>query len=87
MAWTVIAQIAAAAVVGAGLCGIVAAISPRTFAAIAALARRRVESQRWLAWLDREVDIDRYILKHSRLFGLSTLALILFSVWLLVGAA
>jgi len=82
--WNVIVPVSAAAVVGSVLCGLIAVISPRTFGAIARAASRRVDTQRWLAWLDKEIDIDRYVLKHARLFGFVTLACILLAVWLVV---
>ncbi len=81
---TVVASIAAAAIVGTVLCGVVAVLSPRTFEAIARYARRGVDTKRCLAWLDKEVDVDEFVLRHARLFGLVTVAAILCVVWLVL---
>jgi len=83
-AYTFVTPTVAAALMGAGLCGLVAAVSPRTFSAIAAFGRRRVDTNRWLAWLDKEVDVDEYFLRHTRLFGLVTVAATLGATWLLI---
>lgn len=80
----IVVPIAAAAVVGTGLCGVVAILSPRTFEAIARFSRRRIDTKRCLAWLDKEVDVDSYVLRHARLFGLVTIAAILCVVWLFI---
>jgi hypothetical protein len=81
---TIVIPLAAAAVVGTVLCGVVAVLSPRTFEAMARFARRGFEVSRCLAWLDKEVDVDKYVLRHARLFGLVTIAAILCVAWLLL---
>jgi len=81
---SLIVPLVATAAVGAGLCGIVAILSPRTFRSIATFARRGIDTSRWLAWLDKSVDVDKFILRHARIFGLVTLAGILFAVWLIL---
>lgn len=80
----IIIPIAAAAVFGAGFCGIVAIVSPRTFETMATFACRKFDTKRCLAWLDREVNIDKYVFQHARLFGLLTIAAILLLAWVLI---
>ena len=59
--------------------GVVAVISPRFFAKLATKSGRWVDSARYLAALDKKIDLDRLVLPHSRLFG----ALVLISVSIL----
>lgn len=74
----------AAALVGTGLCGLLAVVSPTTFAAISVSARRQIDSNRWLAWLDKEVHVDDFFLRHARVFGLIALAATLTVTWVLI---
>jgi hypothetical protein len=82
--FTFVTPTVAAALVGVGLCGVVAVVSPRTFSAMSKFARRRIETNRWFAWLDKEVDVDEYFLRHTRLFGLLMIAATLCVMWLLI---
>jgi len=83
-AFTFVTPAIAAALVGTGLCGLIAVVSPKTFSVISAFGRRRIETNRWLAWLDKEVYVDEYFLRHARLFGLVTIVATLGVTWLLV---
>lgn len=82
MGLMIVVPIAAAAVVGTLLCGVVAILSPRTFGAMARFAGRRVDTKKCLAWLDKEVDVDKFVLRHARLFGLVTISVALCVAWL-----
>jgi hypothetical protein len=79
----VVTPIVAAALAGTGSCGLVAVVSPKTFSGIAAFASRRIETSQWFEWFDKEFDIDEYILRHTRLFGLFTIATVLCATWAL----
>ncbi len=80
----IVIPMAAAAVFGAGFCAIVAILSPRTFETMATFAGRKFDTKRCLAWLDREVNIDKYVVRHARLFGLLTIAAILLLAWVII---
>src|ERR1043165_4374847 len=54
--------------------GLVALISPRCFAVIAATSGRWVDTDKVLAKLDRPIDIDRYFLPRSRMLGAAVIA-------------
>ncbi len=62
-----------------GLLGLLAIVHPRWFAALSSQGSQWVDSSRMLAFLDRRFDVDRLLLRHTRLFG----SLILGSVTLL----
>ncbi len=53
-----------------GTLGLVAFISPRRFARIAVWSSGWVDSGKWLKCLDRRFDIDRYVLRYSRILGI-----------------
>lgn len=52
-----------------GALGLLAVVSPQHFRAAATRSARWVDSQRYLALLDKPHDIDRLVLAHSRFFG------------------
>lgn len=56
-----------------GLVGFVALVSPTRFAAIATRGNTWVDSQKFLAVLDRKVDVDHLVLPFSRWLGLAVL--------------
>lgn len=63
------------------LCGLLALLAPRAFALFARKSSRWVESRKYLEYLDRTVDIDRFILSRSRLFGALLLLAIAWCAW------
>lgn len=52
-----------------GLAGLLALISPRLFATVATSSSRWINTRRFLDYFDRQVNVDRLILPHSRLLG------------------
>jgi hypothetical protein len=63
------------------VCGLLAVLAPRVFAALARSSSRWVESRNYLEFLDRRVDIDRFMLSRSRLFGALLLLAIAWCAW------
>lgn len=59
------------------LLGLVAVIRPPCFHALAWHGSTWVDSNRWVALLDRRIDVDAYVLPHARLFGCLLLAAML----------
>ena len=59
-----------------GAVGLLALVSPRRFTALTSCSNRWIDSGRLLAQLDRQIDIDRYILPFSRALGLTVVAAI-----------
>jgi hypothetical protein len=57
-----------------GFFGLLAIVSPRLFEAIATRSAQWIDSEQFLKYLDRQIDIDRFILPHSRVFGGTVLA-------------
>ena len=53
----------------AGVSGFVALVSPRHFRTLAGWSARWVDGERYLAVLDKRVDIDGYVLRHCRVLG------------------
>ena len=71
------------AIVGLSMfAGLIAVVSPNRFAMLVYSTGRWVDTNRWAAFLDRRVDIDRFIHPHSRIFG----CLVLASLTRLIGA-
>jgi len=54
--------------------GLLAILSPRLFALLAACGGKWVDTDKLLSILDQRVEIDHYVLRHSRLFGMLILA-------------
>lgn len=53
----------------AGLLGLVALASPKTFQSLAQQSGRWLDSGKLLAHLDKRVDVDRLVLPYSRFLG------------------
>jgi diguanylate cyclase (GGDEF)-like protein len=53
----------------AGTCGLLAIVSPKAFAAVAAYSNRLVNATKSDTVLDKWIDIDRFVLQHARYFG------------------
>lgn len=59
-----------------GICaaaGLLAVVAPRRFAALTQHSNHWVDTDKILATLDKKYDVDRYILPHSRIFGVIVL--------------
>lgn len=59
--------------------GLLAAFAPRKFQSIAAHGGRWIDTERVLQALDKPIDVDRHVLRYSRVFGV---AVALAAVWL-----
>jgi hypothetical protein len=57
-----------------GLFGLIALLSPRHFEVLARKSSRWIDSRRIVEVLDRRIDVDDYVLPHSRLLGALVLA-------------
>ncbi|MBC7821027.1 MAG: hypothetical protein IAG10_29430 [Planctomycetaceae bacterium] len=53
----------------AGVIGLVALVSPKTFRSLAEFGGRGLDSDKWLAQLDKRIDVDRLVLPYSRWLG------------------
>ena len=58
----------------AGVAGLVALVSPKTFQRVAEFGGAWFDSGKMLAQLDKPIDVDRLVLPHSRLLGAAVLA-------------
>jgi hypothetical protein len=66
-----------------GAFGLTAVLSPRFFTVVATKSSTWIDVNKALAKLDKQVDIDRYVLPHSRLLGVAVItAVALFGVFL-----
>ena len=50
--------------------GLLAMLSPGHFAAIAMRGSRWIDTEKVLQALDKPIDVDRHVLRYSRVFGL-----------------
>jgi hypothetical protein len=58
-----------------GVVGLLAVVNPRWFAVIVSQSNHQwIDTNKVLAPLDKRVNIDPYVLRHSRLLGLAVLA-------------
>jgi hypothetical protein len=53
--------------------GSVALINPRLFERLARAGSRWIDTSRWFAKMECSVDIDKFVLRHARWFGLAVL--------------
>ena len=60
----------------AGLVGLVALVSPKTFRSVAEFGGRWLDSEKLLAKLDRKIDVDRLVMPYSRWLGAAVVAAI-----------
>ena len=76
--WVVWAFLAVVAVLG-----LVALVSPRRFAALAQRGSKWIDTSRVVEAMDRRVDVDQHIIRHSRVFGVLVIvaALVLASLF------
>ena len=66
--------------------GLLALLCPRLFERVATKGSQWIDTQKLIERLDRQYDVDRYILPYSRLFGLLVVASVLFLAGLLFRA-
>ncbi len=52
-----------------GLFGMIAMANPRLFRSLSGRFSQWIDSSRALLFLDKRVNIDRYVLRHARVFG------------------
>ncbi|NIL97414.1 MAG: hypothetical protein GTO62_09850 [Planctomycetales bacterium] len=57
-----------------GAAGLLAVVAPQRFAAVTQYSGQWVHTEKILSALDRRIDVDQYVLSHSRLFGVTVLA-------------
>jgi hypothetical protein len=57
----------------AGISGLIALVSPRVFHKLAAGGSRWIDTSRFVAKLDRPIDLDRLVLPYSRVLGAAVL--------------
>lgn len=63
--------------------GVVAVASPRWFARLDAIGSRWIDTSRWVAKLDRRIDVDARVLPHSRLLGGAVLMSVGLIAWMI----
>ena len=61
-----------------GLLGLLAVLSPKSFERVSTCGSQWVHTEKLLAVLDRQYDVDGFVLRHCRLFGLLVLAAVAF---------
>lgn len=52
-----------------GTIGLLAVASPRVFEAVATRSKTWIDTNRFVALLEKSVDIDHYFIRHSRILG------------------
>jgi hypothetical protein len=82
LAWFDLRYVVVVALGFMALIGLVAVVSPKRFAAISRSSSQWVDTSRWWAVFDRQVDVDTVALRHSRLLGLAVIASSLLLAWL-----
>lgn len=58
----------------AGLLGLVALASPKTFRSLAQFGGQWLDSSKLFAHLDKRIDVDRVVLPYSRALGAAVIA-------------
>jgi len=64
--------------VGTAICGVIAVVSPKTFVSISNASSRSVNTDVLLAWLEHRMDLDQFVLRQARFFGLVIVAVMLY---------
>jgi hypothetical protein len=62
--------------VSVGLLALIALFSPSAFRSLANFGGRWLDSGKWLARLDKQIDVDRLVLPYSRYLGAAVIATI-----------
>lgn len=75
--WSLLALIA--------IVGVIAVASPKWFARLDAVGSRWIDTSRWIAKLDRRIDVDARVLPHSRLLGGAVLTSVGLIAWMICG--
>lgn len=65
------------ALAAAGCLGLLAMVSPPAFARVAVYGKTWIDVDQTLRKLDRTIDIDGHVLRHTRLFGAIVLGAVL----------
>jgi hypothetical protein len=65
-----------------GLLGMVAVVRPRLFHVISRRSNQWIDTSKALAPLDKQFDIDRYVLPYSRLMGMAVLIAVAILAWI-----
>jgi hypothetical protein len=60
-------------------------VSPRWFGRVATYTGRWIDSAKALAVFDKKVDVDQYVLRHSRILGTLVVASVCLLGYLYVG--
>lgn len=68
-----------------GLCGVLALVSPRSFAVLAGRGNRWIDTASVLAKLDTRVEVDARVLPFSRILGAATIVAVIFLSFVLYG--
>ena len=66
---SVLQILAVIAIVSSAILGVVAIIAPKAFAALAGFCGTWVTIRPTVPYLDARIDIDRFVLRRTRLFG------------------
>jgi hypothetical protein len=67
----------------AGAFGLLATISPRRFTAVATRGGQWIDSSKVLAPLDKQFNIDSYVLPFSRVLGVAVLAAVVLAGYII----
>jgi hypothetical protein len=68
-----------------GLCGVIALVSPRSFAVLAGRGNRWIDTASLLAKLETRVEVDARVLPFSRILGATTIIAVVFLSFVLYG--
>jgi hypothetical protein len=62
--------------------GLLATFSPGRFSALAMRGGKWIDTERMLEFLDKPIDVDKHVLRYSRLFGVLVAAAALLLGWI-----
>jgi hypothetical protein len=54
-------------------CGVLGVLSPKLLATINGISTKWVDTNWLFSYMDKKIDVDRFMVKHARLFGLLSL--------------
>ena len=66
---------------GIAMLGLLAVLSPKWFAQLANRSSRWVDTSRYLRRLDEPVDVDKHVLRYSRIFGAAVIMSAVLLTW------
>jgi hypothetical protein len=67
-----------------GFLGLLAVLSPTRFAHLANRSSRWVDTSRYLRRLDEPVNVDKHVLRYSRVFGLAVITAAALLTWVVL---